>query len=136
MLIRGGDDSVREFVIRDMIMDGGYGGLYFLSCDHNADPSEELLGRFADLKVRIQKGSRAMKVEPRDIIKDSIYFDRITNEPGHRLVINKLRRIDKQRVEVEGSFYTKALEAFGNVYKFEETDTGWKVLAKTRRWVS
>jgi hypothetical protein len=135
-LIRPGEDSIREFVIRDMITVGGYGGIYFLSCDHDADPSVELLGRLADLKVRIRVGSRATYVESRDIVRDSIYFDRITNEPGHRLIINKLRRIEKRRVEVEGSFCTKALEAFGNVYIFEETDTGWKVLARRRRWVS
>jgi hypothetical protein len=146
VLSRNDDDSVREFVIRDVIMDAGYAGVYFLSLDDGADPSDDFLGRFADLKVQtaglsaglkvqIRKNSWSRFVEPLHGSEDSLYFDRFTNEPGHRLNV-KLQKIANGSVKVEGNFHTKALDAFGNGYIFEKTDTRWRVLDKRKAWVS
>jgi hypothetical protein len=146
LLSRDDDDSVREFVFRDVIFDCGCAGVFFLSLDEGIDPSKDFLGRFADLKfqvvgpsaglaLEVRENSRSKFVEPSNGYRDPLYFDRFTEESGHRLRV-KLKKIGNGRVEVEGSFYTRALYAFGYRYVFERSGTRWRVLDKRKAWVS
>jgi hypothetical protein len=111
------------------------GAVFFLHLGENTDPSKEFLGRFRDLNVQVRKGSQSRSIEPRNH-SEPLYYDRTTGEPGVRLFVSDLRTLEGGRVEVDGSYYAKALHAYGIEYTFERATTGWKMVRRRKSWVS
>jgi hypothetical protein len=128
-------NNIYEIVSLSLIRGFEPDWIFFLSLNEDDDPPEALLGRFADLEVKVRKGSRAETIEPSNI-DDPVYFDRITNEPGVRLVVRILRWIDQNRVEVEGHYYVGQLFACKNVYTLGKSRGRWEILRKIKRSVS
>jgi hypothetical protein len=132
------DDNtqIRELVFRDLMRGAKPGAVFFLHLGENTDPSKEFLGRFRDLNVQVRKGSQSQFIEPRAGSGEPLYYDRTTREPGVLLYVSDLRRLDGGRVGVDGSYYAKALHAYGIEYTFERATTGWKMVRRRKSWVS
>jgi hypothetical protein len=126
-------DAIRELLVRHYLKGWRQDQLFFLAFDRDTDPPDAFLKRFADLKMRIRKGSKAKIVDP-DNSGSQVVFDKDTNEPGVLIKVRGLKPIDADKAEVKGSVFRGRLWGYGGTFIVEKADSRWKILEEASHW--
>jgi hypothetical protein len=126
-------DAIRELLVRHYQKNWRPKTLVFLKFDKDADPPDAFLKRFADLKVRIRKGSMSKVVDSADS-ESQVVFDKDTNEAGVLINVRGLKSIDAGKAEVRGSVFRGRLWGYGGTFIVEKADGRWKILEEVIHW--
>jgi len=119
-------DAIHEVAFRALLKGKpGSRTIFFLGCDGDVDPSDQLIAKLADLKLRLRKASQAREGP---LKKDSQYFDRETGEPGVVISGKGLRRTARGRAEIRGKWFKGGLNGFAETYVLEKRNGRWTIL--------
>lgn len=102
----------------------------FLSLHKDHDPPTELLARFKDHTPPVEPVSAAAP--------ERWYGIRHKQNGRHGIIVlvDRIRWIDADTVEVEGGYYEGSTSASGNVYRVERRDGTWAVVDDRMNWIS
>jgi hypothetical protein len=128
-------DAIRELLVRQYLKDWRDPPLAFLVFDQDTDPPDAFLKRFADLRVRIRKGSKAKLVDSKNS-SSQVVFERDTGEPGVLITVQGWRLIEGGRVEVSCGVMKGRLWGFGGTFLVERVKGGWRVVEEISHWDS
>jgi hypothetical protein len=127
-------DAIREFLVRHYLKSFGKTKLVvFLRFDKDTDPPDAFLERFADLKVRIRKWSKAKTVDSENS-SSQVIFDKDTNEPGVVIQVSGMKILDAGKAEVKGRVFKGRLWGYGGTFTVEKVDGRWKSLKEVSHW--
>ena len=117
------EDFIREAAFRyEMQHSEGHesSSLFFLSVEEGRDPDSEVVKRLASGSFQVKPVSQS--INQRTLIKD-----KDTGQPGVILGVGKVRRVDKDRVQLGLLAYSGWGDVKEYVYHLAFTDKGWIV---------
>jgi hypothetical protein len=127
------EDDIREAVFRYEFAHNASGQqqtakVYFLSLGKDTDPGDAFMSRFKDHKPPVKKRSQATG--------QFEVIDKETGERGLIFRVTAIKRLDENKVVVDGGYYEAGLSSSGNTYTVERTEHKWGVTKDQMNWIS
>jgi len=100
------------------------------------DPSDEFLAKYASLKRKVRKGSRAIVLPGGEDGDDRYVYDRDTKEAGVLITVGDGHHISGNKVEVDWSVYRGRSNGYGGTFVIEKKDANWTIVELSDWWES
>jgi len=130
------ENDIREAVFRyqfnhNSSIQGKSAAVYCLSVgEKNADPSDDLMRRFAAFKPPVREASDCSTDAYRGVA------EKRTGKRGVVFRVRTIKWVSETEVDVVGGYFEDGLSASGNTYTVIKTQGKWTVSKAKTNWIS
>lgn len=127
------DDQIRFLVLTDLLKKESREKLTrCVAVDDKKNPSKGLLKKLKQLHPQVKSNARCYI----DINDGDSVVDSVTGKDALLFTVSKLKRLDKDRVEVNASNYEANMASFGCKYLVIRENGTWKVESVSNCYIS